>query len=145
MKIQYSLNHRCQGHRNNLTPMPMTSKTLPINTKLWISLWMLVKLWNDSKGILRGLGENESWKKSWRQKSCVLQIWKGILFTTLAILFFAFILNSLSNFSDKKICYKRKINKCQSKKKSALKQLHQPLSSYPLCCAQLPLKAIYVQ
>ncbi len=44
-------------------PLPPVSTTTVVNLELWISPWIVEKIWNCPVGILRGLGETDSWKK----------------------------------------------------------------------------------
>jgi hypothetical protein len=39
------------------------STTPVVHLDLWISPQILEKIWNDTNGILKGLGETDSWKK----------------------------------------------------------------------------------
>ncbi len=43
--------------------LPPVSLTPVANLKLRISPWIFEKIRNDPNGILRGLGETDSWKK----------------------------------------------------------------------------------
>ncbi len=47
------------------------SLTLVINLYFWISPRIFINIWNGPHGILRGLGETDSWKKTWSQNSRV--------------------------------------------------------------------------
>ncbi len=44
--------------------LPPVSRTPVANIELQISPRIFEKIWNDSTGIIRGLGETDSWKKN---------------------------------------------------------------------------------
>jgi hypothetical protein len=43
--------------------LPPVSATQVVNLELWISPWILEKIWNGPNGILWGWGETDSWKE----------------------------------------------------------------------------------
>ncbi len=49
--------------------LPSESTTRVVHLELWISPWIFVKIQNGPNGIIRGLGETDSWKNQ-KQKSC---------------------------------------------------------------------------
>ncbi len=65
--------------------LPLVSMTPMVHLELQISLWILAKkILNGSNSVLRGLGETDSCKKTWSQKTRGTVPWRKSIFTIFA-------------------------------------------------------------